>query len=138
MAAIRPLASGDFEAVRRLWTETEGLGRGPGDSLEGLGRFLARNPGLSLVAEDGAAIVGVILCGHDGRRGFIYHLAVAREHRRRGLAAELVRRCLSGLKAEGLERCLIVVVDGNEGALRFWESVGWRRRHDLSPLSIDL
>jgi len=138
MAAIRPLAAADFEAVRRLWTETEGLGKGPGDGLEGMGRFLARNPGLSLVAEDGGTIVGVVLCGHDGRRGFIYHLAVAKEHRRRGLAADLVRRCLSRLKAEGLERCLIVVVDGNDSALRFWESVGWRRRHDLSPLSIDL
>lgn len=138
MPAIRALAPADFDAVRRLWAATEGLGRGPGDSLEALGRFVRRNPGLSLVAEDEATIVGAILCGHDGRRGFIYHLAVAMDHRRRGLAAELVRRGLSGLKAEGLERCLLVVVEGNEPALRFWQRNGWRRRHDLTPLSIDL
>lgn len=138
MAAIRPLAFGDIEAVRRLWDATEGLGQGPGDSVEAMGRFIARNPGLSLVAEETGTIVGTILCGQDGRRGFIYHLAVAREFRRRGLAAEMVQRCLSSLKAEGLERCLIVVVEGNEAALRFWERVGYRRRHDLAPLSIDL
>ena len=81
MAAIRPLVPGDFDAVRRLWAETEGLGKGPGDTTEALGRFVARNPGLSLVAEDGGAIVGVVLCGQDGRRGFIYHLAVAKAFR---------------------------------------------------------
>jgi len=138
MAAIRPLAVGDIEAVRRLWGVTEGLGRGPGDSAEAMGRFIARNPGLSLVAEEGGTIVGTVLCGQDGRRGFIYHLAVARDFRRQGLAAEMVRRCLAGLKAEGLERCLIVVVEGNDDALRFWERLGYRRRHDLTPLSIDL
>jgi len=90
------------------------------------------------VALDGETIVGTILCGYDGRRGFIYHLAVAREHRRRGLAAELVRLCLLRLKGEGIERCLIVVVEGNEDALQFWQRVGFRRRHDLTALSIDL
>jgi len=136
--AVRPLVPDDFVAVRRLWAATEGLGRGPGDSVEGLHRFVARNPGLSLVALDGGTIVGTILCGYDGRRGFIYHLAVAREHRRRGLAAELVRLCLLRLKGEGIERCLIVVVEGNEDAIQFWKRVGFRMRHDLTALSIDL
>ena len=138
MPEIRALAPGDFESVRRLWAATEGLGRGPGDSEEALTRFVARNPGLSLVALEGDAVTGVILCGYDGRRGFIYHLAVAEEHRRRGLAAELVQRCMQRLKAEGIERCLIVVVEGNEGALRFLQRIGFRLRPDLTPLSIDL
>jgi len=135
---IRPLAAPDFEAARRLWSETERLGRGPGDSPEALARFVARNPGLSLVAMDGEEIVGAVLCGYDGRRGLIYHLAVAKPFRRRGIAEQLVRRCLAGLHEAGIERCLIMVVTGNEEALRFWEGVGCRRRHDLVPLSIDL
>lgn len=138
MVAIRALAPADFDAARRLWAATEGLGRGPGDSDEGLARFVERNPGLSLVAEDGATIVAAVLCGHDGRRGLVYHLAVAKEHRRRGVGAELVRRCLAALETEGIERCLILVQDGNAGAFRFWQRVGCRPRPDLVALSIDL
>jgi len=136
--AIRPLGASDFEAVRRLWASTEGLGVGPGDSAEGIERFVTRNPGLSLVAEDAGTIVGSILCGHDGRRGFIYRLAVTPDHRRKGLAAELVRRSLAGLKEAGIERCLLLVQTENEGARKFWASMRGRLRGDLVGFSIDV
>ena len=103
-----------------------------------MARFVERNPGLSFVAEEGDAIVASILCGHDGRRGFFYRLAVAPEHRRRGLAADLVRRSLEGLKRAGIERCLLLVQEDNEGARRFWESIGGRLRSDLVGFSIDV
>lgn len=135
---IRPLRGADFDVVRALWAATEGLGVGPGDSPESMARFLERNPGLSLVAEEGGAVVASVLCGHDGRRGFIYRLAVAPEHRRRGLAAELVRRSLEGLKGAGIERCLLFVQTENEGAKRFWEKLGARLRSDLVGYSIDV
>jgi ribosomal protein S18 acetylase RimI-like enzyme len=135
---IRPLHGADFEIVRRLWASTEGLGVGPGDGPESMARFVERNPGLSFVAEEGGAIVASILCGHDGRRGFIYRLAVAPEHRRRGLAADLVRRSLQGLKRAGIERCLLLVQEDNVGARRFWESIGGRLRSDLVGFSIDV
>ena len=135
---IRPLHVADFEAVCRLWSSTEGLGVGPGDSPEGIARFLDRNPGLSLVVEESGAIVASILCGHDGRRGFIYRLAVAPEHRRKGIAVELVRRSIAGLKAAGIERCLLMVQVDNEGARRFWASIGGRLRSDLVGFSIDV
>ncbi len=101
---IRAFELGDLPGARSLWALSEGLGVGPGDTEPPMARFLARNPGLSLVAVERGAVVGAILCGHDGRRGYIYRLAVARAHRRRGLAADLVRRCLAGLEAEGLPR----------------------------------
>ena len=135
---VRPFRPPDLDAVQRLWESSEGLGVGPGDSTEAIGRFLERNPGLSLVVVDEARIIAAVLCGHDGRRGYIYRLAVAREHRRRGLAADLVRRCLTGLKAAGIERCLALVQDDNEGGRVFWKSVGGRFRSDLAAFSIDL
>lgn len=135
---VRPLHAGDFEEVRRLWAVTEGLGVGPGDAPEDVGRFLRRNPGLSLVALDGGAIVGAVLCGHDGRRGHVYHLAVARSHRRRGVGEDLVRRCLAALRAEGIERVLIRVKTDNEGARKFWAAVGGTLRDDLVEFTIDI
>ena len=134
---IRPLTPDDFEATLALWKSTEGLGNGPGDSVEALSRFLERNRGLSLVATDGK-IVGALLCGHDGRRGLIYHLAVAPAYRRQNLAREMVRSCFSALKAHGIERCLILVQGENKAALEFWKAVGCRARPDLAPLSIDI
>jgi ribosomal protein S18 acetylase RimI-like enzyme len=136
---VRPFRAEDLDAARRLWETAEGLGVGPGDSPEAIGRYLERNPGLSLVAVDGGgAVVGSILCGYDGRRGVIYRLAVASEHRGQGLAADLVRRALAGLRAAGIERCLALVHTDNDGGRRFWEVVGWKFRDDLVVYSFDL
>ncbi|HEX7078138.1 MAG TPA: GNAT family N-acetyltransferase [Candidatus Eisenbacteria bacterium] len=134
---IRDFRPGDLEEARRLWAATEGLGAGPGDTDEAIGRFLERNRGLSLVALSGGSIVATVLCGHDGRRGILYRVAVAPEWRRRGLAAELTRRCLSGLGKEGIGRCFVFVETDNEGALSYWAAAGFRKRA-LTILSIDL
>lgn len=129
---IRPLRADDSEAVRQLWASTEGLGGvGPGDTPESLGRFVERNPGLSLVAVDAGRIVAAVLCGHDGRRGTIYRLAVAPAHRRRGLATALVTRCLSGLRSESVVKCHAFVLTDNDAAGRFWTAIGARARTDL-------
>ncbi len=135
---IQPFLADDFHEVMGLWSATEGLGVGPGDSPEAIGRFLDRNPGLSLVARTDGAIIAAILCGHDGRRGFIYRLAVARAHRRRGLAAELVRRCIAGLAAEGIARCQVFVEADNQAAREFWAAMNGALRNDLVVFSIDL
>jgi N-acetylglutamate synthase len=136
--AIRSFEAADFDAVSRLWVESEGLGAGPGDTPEAVARFLTRNPGLSLIAEEGGAIVAAVLCGHDGRRGQIYHLAVARSHRRRGIGEELVRRCASALGAAAIERVLIRVQAENAGAREFWARVGGRLRDDLVEFTMDI
>ena len=135
---IRSFEKGDIEPALRLWETCEGIGKGPGDDAEGTARFLARNPGFSLVVEDGGSIVAAVLCGHDGRRGYLYHLGVAATHRRRGLAREIVRRCLASLRAEGIGRCQVFVMVENVAARQFWEEVGGKMRHDLHMLSITM
>jgi ribosomal protein S18 acetylase RimI-like enzyme len=134
---VREFRPDDLEEARRLWATTEGLGVGPGDTDDAIHRFLGRNRGLSLVALSGGRIVATVLCGHDGRRGVLYRVAVAPEWRRRGLAAELTRRCLSALEKEGIGRCFVFVETDNEGALSYWMAAGFRKRA-LAILSIDL
>jgi ribosomal protein S18 acetylase RimI-like enzyme len=138
MSLIRPFVAGDIPAVLDLWRATEGLGVGPGDTVEGVTRLLDRNPGFSWVAEEGGSVVGAILCGHDGRRGHLYHLAVAASHRRRALGSALVQKSLMALRAAGIERCLLSVLVANEAATRFWTSIGARLRPELQMLSFDI
>ncbi|MFP4054945.1 MAG: GNAT family N-acetyltransferase [Phycisphaerae bacterium] len=126
---IRPMQAEDYDGVIALWDATEGVAYHPGDadSRPSVARFLRRNPGLSWVAEDEGQIVAAVLCGHDGRRGGLHHLAVAQSHRRRGLAQEMVQRCLEGLAGEGIAKCSILVFGDNRDGLAFWERNGWTR-----------
>jgi ribosomal protein S18 acetylase RimI-like enzyme len=135
--SIRPLAREDLDDVKALWTATEGLGVGPGDGTDAILRFLERNPGLSLAAVVEGRIVGSVLCGHDGRRGYLYRLAVASAFRRRGLAAEMVRQCLAKLTGAGIPRCQVFVEHDNENAKVFWVAMAGRLRDDLVVFSID-
>lgn len=126
---IAPMRLEDYDEVLSLWRSAEGAGVdvSESDSREGIARYLARNPGLSVVARDGGRIVGTILCGHDGRRGYLNKLVVAASHRRRGIGTVLVAHCLAALKREGIPRCNLFVYDANAAARRFWESLGWVR-----------
>ncbi len=135
---LREFETGDVGAARALWATSEGVGQGPGDSEAGVRRFLARNPGLSFVAVEGGAVVGAVLGSDDGRRGFIYHLAVAPSARRQGIATALARRCLDGLQRAGLERCQVFVFTENMTARAFWEAVGGALRSELCVYSIPL
>jgi ribosomal protein S18 acetylase RimI-like enzyme len=134
---LHPFLAADIAETKALWAATEGLGVGPGDAPEDLHRFLERNPGLSLLARAEGRIVASVLCGHDGRRGYIYRLAVAPALRRRGLAAELVRGCIEGLRAAGIPRCQVFVEADNGPARDFWASMRGRLRDDLVVFSID-
>lgn len=134
---IRPLNSEDLPVVRELWRATVGVGLSASDSLEALGRHLARNPGMSQVAllADGR-LVGAILCGHDGARGYIRHLAVASDCRGRGIGRGLVDRCLQELRAAGLDKCTIHVFADNPQGRRYWEHTGWFTRPDLYVMQV--
>jgi ribosomal protein S18 acetylase RimI-like enzyme len=125
----------DFDAVFSLWSTTDGIGIGPSDTAEQFARYLARNPGLSLVAHDRSTLVGAVMCGHDGRRGFIHHLAVVESHRRRGIGADLIEGCVAKLGEEGILKCHLFVLADNTGALEFWTSAGWQQRTDLEMFS---
>ena len=128
----------DYDAAIRLWCRVEGLEIAEGDDREGLAQFLKRNRGLSRVAIDGAAVVGVALCGHDGRRGYVYHLAVDPAYQRCGLGRRLLDECLNGLRSAGVKRVIIMVADDNQRGAEFWKRQGWEEISGAIPMGIDL
>ena len=134
----REFSINDYDASLELWQRVEGLEIAEGDDREGVSHFLARNPGLSRVAIDGAAIVGVALCGHDGRRGYIYHLAVDPAYQSRGLGKRLMDESLDGLRQVGLKRALILVANDNPRGRKFWSRHGWEEVPGPIVMGIDL
>ena len=132
---IREMTIQDYDEVLALWRTSEGIGLSDADSREGVARFLERNPGLSLVGYDGQHLIGAVLCGHDGRRGYIHHLAVKKPYRRRGLGRALVGRCLSALERQGIGKCHIFVFSDNRDAIAFWEKIAWIERLELTMMS---
>lgn len=128
----------DYDAAVELWNRVEGLDVAEGDDRETIRRFLARNPGLSRIAADETKIVGAVLCGHDGRRGYVYHLAVDPEYHGRGLGRRLIDECLAGLKRAGLERANILVAKDNPRGLEFWRRSGWEDLEGAIPMGRDV
>ncbi len=131
-----PLLESDFAAAMDLWQSVEGVRAT--ETSEEFAHYLKRNPGLSIAARANGQLIGAVLCGHDGRRGYLYHLAVAAAYARQGIGAEIVSRALAGLRQAGIARCTIFVIRGNEQGRLFWLKSGWRIREDLEPLAIDL
>jgi N-acetylglutamate synthase len=134
----REFSISDYDAALELWRRVEGIEIAEGDDREGIAQFLERNPGLSRVAVDGSAIVGVALCSHDGRRGHIYHLAVDPAYQGCGLGKRLLDECLDGLRLEGLERAIIMVANDNFRGRDFWKRCGWEEIPGAIPMGIDL
>ncbi len=128
----------DYPAALDLWRRSEGVSVGASDTRERIASYLRRNPGLSFVAYDGNGLVGAVLCGHDGRRGFLHHLAVASDHRRCGIGSRLAALCLDRLKASGISRCHLFVQKENTAAVAFWRRIGWRERIDLVMMTQDV
>jgi ribosomal protein S18 acetylase RimI-like enzyme len=124
---IEPMVTRDYEEVVALWKNQEGIGLNESDEREPIKRYLSRNPDMSFVARNHlGAIIGAVLCGHDGRRGYLHHLAVEKVYRRRGLGNMLVERCLAQLAAAGLPKCNIFLFNDNESGRRFWDRMGYR------------
>ena len=136
--ATRPFRIGDYAAAVELWHRVEGVEVAEGDSAEDIAQFLLRNPDLSRVAEAGGKVVGAVLCGHDGHRGYIYHLAVDPGFQQRGLARRLIDECLEGLRRAQLRRALILVSADNPGGQAFWQRCGWEDVPHVKVLGIDL
>jgi ribosomal protein S18 acetylase RimI-like enzyme len=134
----RKFSIDDYDAAVELWKRVEGLEIAEGDDRENIAQFLARNRGLSRVATDGSATVGVALCGHDGRRGHIYHLAVDPAYQGRGLGMRLVDECLEGLRRIGVKRVIIMVADDNPRGRDFWKRTGWEEIPGAIAMGIDL
>lgn len=122
-----------YDEVYALWASTPGMGLNSlDDSREGIQKYLRRNPGTCFVATSRGRVVGVVLSGHDGRRGFIYHTAVAIDERGKGYGKALVERALAALRAEGINKVALVAYENNDIGNGFWEALGFDRRSDLA------
>lgn len=129
---FRPMTIADYDAVLALWKKTEGLGLNESDAREAIAAYLARNPGLSSVAIDATGLmVGAVLCGHDGRRGYLHHLAVHKEARGQGIGRALVDTSLACLRELGLPKCNLFLLANNTAGRDFWIHEGWTARDDL-------
>ncbi len=128
----------DYDEVTALWRRSGGVGLRPDETREWFLRYLARNPGSSWTAHIDGRLAGAVLGGHDGRRGYLYHLAVADEARRRGIGRALVGAAVESLAAEGIARVTIFVYGDNAAGKDFWHRLGWGSRLDLEVLQYDL
>ena len=138
---LRTLEEADIPAARSFWAAIPGLSLSSADEPGALQSFLKRNPGLSWGAFEEARVVGTVLAAHDGRRGALYHLAVAEDQRGAGLSTQLMSRALDGLRAHGIERVNVFVLADNAIGLDFWDAAarrGWFKRDDVLVYSRDL
>lgn len=132
MIGVRVMSIDDYGEIYDLWINTPGMGlNSTDDSREGIKRYLMRNPASSFVAEDDGKIIGVIMSGHDGRRGYIHHTAVLPEYRRQGIAKKLVDSAMNALEQDGINKVALVAFEGNKTGNAFWENVGFAVRDDL-------
>jgi putative acetyltransferase len=135
---VRSFRVEDYDAVIALWRRTEGVGLNESDTRDAISAFLRRNPRLSFVAEKDGRIIGAVLCGHDGRRGYLHHLAVARRYRHRGIGRQLAGACLAKLRKAGIQKCNIFIFADNAAGMKFWTHTGWSLRTELRLMQICL
>lgn len=130
---IRAMEIADYDEVRSLWMKIKGFAiRSIDDSREGVERFLLRNPGISVVAVEDEHIVGAILCGHDGRRGCLYHVCVDPDYRLRGIGKSMVVFAMQALKKENINKVSLIAFTKNDIGNAFWHTIGWTERLDLN------
>ena len=130
---IRKMLIDDYEQIYDLWINTPGMGLNDiDDSKEGVEKYLLRNPETCFVAEKNGNIIGVILSGNDGRRGYIHHTAVSLCERNQGIGTALVNHAMEALKSQGINKVALVVFAHNEIGNKFWENQGFTIREDLN------
>ena len=131
---IRAMTIEDYTGLHDLWMTIHGFGiRSIDDSKVGVERFLKRNPTTSVVAiSEQGEVVGGILCGHDGRRGCLYHVCVREDFRRHGIGKEMVVFCMNALKAEQINKVSLIAFTRNDIGNAFWNCIGWTKREDLN------
>ncbi len=133
-----PMRIGDYDQIYALWGATPGVRLIGFDSREHIEAYLIRNPEQSFVCKYDGKVIGTILCGNDARRAYIYHLAVAVEHRRKGIGGELVRLALAKQKSLGIDKCALFVLNDNASGKRFWEHMGFESYSIAQTMSIDI
>ncbi len=130
---VRNMTFADYEQVYALWMQIKGFAmRSVDDSKDGVARFLERNPKTSVVAVEDNKVVGAILCGHDGRRGCMYHVCVHPDYRRKGIGKEMVVFAMKRLQEEGISKVSLIAFTSNDIGNAFWNTIGWTKREDLN------
>ena len=133
MFTVRSMQIEDYDQVYALWMTIHGFSiRTIDDSRDGVERFLKRNPGISVVAEMDGKVVGAILCGHDGRIGFLYHVCVHEDYRMHGIGRAMVVHCMNALQQEGINKVSLIAFTKNDIGNAFWKQIGWTKREDLN------
>ena len=135
---IEPFYIERYEDVYALWDRCTGVGLSSADAPDSIASYLERNPGMSFIALAESNVIGAILSGHDGRRGYIHHLAVDEVYRRRGIGEQLVKRCLAALEEAGIQKCHLFIFHENEDGIAFWKANGWTLRQDIMVMSVNL
>jgi ribosomal protein S18 acetylase RimI-like enzyme len=132
---IEPFTIVHYENVYELWAHCPGVGLSSADSRDCIASYLKRNPSMSFIAQTRKIVIGAVLGGHDGRRGYIHHLAVEETYRRKGVGKQLVENCLEALEGAGIKKCHLFIFHGNEEGIAFWEANGWTVRKDIMVMS---
>ena len=136
--SIEPMTIDHYKKVIALWKVSENVGLSSADERESIKSYLARNPAMSFVAKENGHIIGAALCGHDGRRGYLHHLAVKESHWKRGIGKKLTERCMESLRNDGIQKCHLFVFHTNREGKVFWEKIGWSPRSDIQVVSKEL
>lgn len=131
---ITEMTAADCDGVVSFWQQQEGIGLNESDTPNAIAACLNRNPRMSFIVRDGGQIVAAVLCSHDGRRGYLHHLAVNSTHRRRGIGKSLVQRCLDRLFREKIPKCNIFLFAENSEGKEFWQAAGFKDRTDLKVM----
>jgi N-acetylglutamate synthase len=128
----------DYPEVIQLWGQTPGIGLSQADEPERIAAYLERNPGMSFTARKEGELVGAALAGHDGRRGYLHHLAVRTDRRGQGIGRALVEHCLESLRQAGIDKCHLFVFHSNQEGIAFWKYLGWKERVEIVLMSANL
>lgn len=135
---IREMTMSDYVNAFTLWRGMPGIALSGADEIQAMEVFLKRNHGLCFVALLGSELIGTVLCGNDGRRGYLYHLAVNPKYRGKKVGSRLVDTVLEALKKLDIQKCHLFVVADNQDGINFWKKIGWKYRDDIAVLSKDI
>ena len=136
--SLAPMSIDDYPNMISLWNTLPGIGLSGADTRENIAGFLKRNANTCFVAKSTNQVIGTILGGIDGRRGYIYHLAVEPSFQKSGWGKKLVEAVLGAMRSEGIQKSHIFVIASNQEGIEFWQHIGWTLRDDILIMSRDL
>ena len=132
------MQTSDYEQAVHLWQSLPGIRLSDADEKDNICDFLQKNPSTCLVALNDGNLIGTVLGGSDGRRGYIHHLAVQLPEQNKGIGKKLVDLCMNEFKKAGIQKCHIFVISDNAEGIAFWKKIGWQLRDDILVMSKEI